>query len=509
MISEPKVTIQIIPAAQFATVSAQKVLVIGQMISGTATATVLEQEIGNSSNENALFGRKSHIAGMIRRFKKVNKQSQLDALPLADVPATAVKGTSIIEFAGTATEDGTYYVSVCSKKDHKYKVDVTSGDTAEEIATTLLALSNADADAPFTGGSATAVITYTAANGGTLCNNWGIESEGQVAGITVTVTGWTGGANDPTLASILDVIANIRYQTIIIPSAYVLDVFGTELATRWNTANAIKDGVGVQVLDDTLANLKTATSSLNNQVLVVFGEKAISRTLKKGATILEMQDHLAAEFAAIESLRFIPGASVSDYITTTSPTDQFGGMHMGSLPYFNTKMPYSSVSPQIDEFSEEDLNELTDNAVAVLGANRARNATIMGTVVTTYLTDGAGNPDTSYKYLNTVRTASLIREYFFENIKSKFSQYRLTSGDLISGASIANLSSIRAYFKQLYINLSEELLVVAGNVAIKDFDDNLVITADYSSGTITYSIAPLLVSQIRVFLGTQQVKFAN
>lgn len=507
-VKEPKITISIIPAGGLAGVKEHKTLIVGQMLAaGTATGGALIQDIGNDGSEDTLFGARSHIAGMVRAFKRENSESQLDVIPLDD--AVGTQGTAVLVMAGTATEDGTLFVSVASEKDYRVKIDVTSGDLHTDVATAIETAFALLTKAPFQGVDAIGTITFTAENDGTLSNDWGIKVEGTVAGLTATLTGWTGGATDPTLTSVLDVIANIRYQTVLWPSGYVLTVIEDELNDRFNTTNAIMDGVAVQVKADTLANLKSYTATLNSQSLVIPGIKVMDLSDRKGSATLEMLDIAAAEICAIRALRFTQDAQLTDYLTTVASSDQFGGPELASLPYFNTLLPNLPVANPADEFSDEDREELTDNALAQYGPNDAFNGTIFGEFVTTYLTDTAANPDTSYKFLNTVDTASIIREFFFANLKNRYAQTRLTNGDLVVGRDMANEASIRAFMNRLYQELANQALVQKGQAAAADFNLNLSISIDLASGTVTFAMAPLLVSQLRVMLGTIQINFGG
>lgn len=508
-IKNPKVTISIIPAAQLAGVTEQKVLMVGQMLAGgTATGGDLIQDIGNDGSEDTLFSARAHVAGLVRAFKVENKISQLDVLPLDDEGA-AVKGTAVLAVAGTATEDGTLFVSIASEADFRVQIDVLSGDLHTDIATAIETAFALFTKSPFQVVDAAGTLTATAENGGTLSNAWGIKVEGVVAGITTTLTGWTGGATDPTLTSILDVIANIRYQTVLWPSGYDLAVIETELNARFNTANAIMDGVAIQVKADTLTNLKSYTSALNSQSLVIPGIKIMDLSDRKGSATLEMLDIASAQICAIRALRLTQDAQLTDYLTTVASDDQFGGPELASLPYFNTALPSLPIANPADEFSDEDRTELGDNALATYGPNQAFNQTIFGEFVTTYLTDTAGNPDTSYKFLNTVDTASVIREFFFVNLKSRYAQSRLTNGDLVPGRAMANEASIRVFMKKLYQELANQTLVQKGQAAVADFELNLVVSVDLATGTVTFSMAPLLVSQLRVILGTIQINFGG
>lgn len=508
-ISLPEVTLSIIPAAQLAKVQEQKVLFVGQMVAaGSATAGELIQDHPDDGTEDALFGQTSHLAGLVREFKKLNKRSRLDILPLDD-DGSAVKATAIAAVTGTATEDGEIELTIGSDKNHKQTITITSADTATDVGDAIAAAFDADSDLPTTQANVTGTVTFTAENGGTLADEWDIVLSGSVAGIAIALTGWTGGATDPTLTGILSVIANIRYQSILWPSVYALSEVQTELDARFNTANDIKDGVACQFKRGTLATLKAYVAALNSQSLVIVGNKTVSKTLHKGSATVEMPDIQCAQFIAIRALRLTEGAPLSPFVSTVAPSDQFGGIHIGSLPYFNTGMPNLPIANAEDFFTSPDLSEMTDNAVSIIGPNRSYSGVVMGEIVTTYLEDTAGNPDTSYKYLNTVDTASLIREYYFENYKRRYAQSRLTSGDLVPGLDVQNEASIRAFSKRLYAELADEALTQKGLAALKDYDTNLSIVINIATGTATINQAPLLVTQLRAIIGTIQINFGT
>jgi phage tail sheath gpL-like len=503
----PSQTWQIIPAQQIAGLLEQRVLFVGQMTaSGSATSGDLVTDIGNSAEEDTLFGRRSHLAGMIREFKKLNERTQVDAIPLDDAIGTAA--TSTITATGTsATADARIYVTFGSEKAHRKAVDITSGDDIANVAAAIATAFATDLDSPFEVTSSLGVATALAPHDGTLANEWSTKIEGTIPGITLTIAGWSGGATDPTLTGVLDVIGDIRYQTIVWPSNYDATVVEDVLNARFNASYQILDGVAIQTKKGTLATLK-AYADQNSQSLCVLGNKTVADTARLvGTAVVEMPDIVSSQFAAFRSLKFTDEAPLATYLSTVAALDQFGGIALGALPYPNTLMPNLTVPDPRDEFTLAEMDELADNAVSVLSANRAYNSTILGTMVTTYLTNGAGNPDTSFKFLETVDQASLAREFFYENFRSRYSQTRLTDGDLIAGRDMANESSIRAFCGLLYDELAEDAIFQSGTAAKKDFFQNLVVSVNVSTGTVTVNMAPLLVSQLRVVLGTIQINF--
>jgi len=505
----PSINMQIIGAQQVQQSADQRVLLVGQMLSGSATAGVISKDVSDSDTAiNALFGVKSHIAEIVRRFKAVNKNTAVDVLPLAD-SGTGVAASATLTVTGTATADGSIDVYVMDKVNYRVTVPVASGDDPTDVATAIdLALAEIEASAPWTSASALGVVTITAANEGTLHNGAPIGIEGSVPGISIALTAFASGANDPVLTGILAVAGNTRYQTISWPSTYPTTVLTSFLNARFNDAFEVLDGVGVTAVTALYSSI-LAGPSQNSQSLVILADNLLSGATRKGPAIQSHADVKVAEFCAVRSLRLTSGASLSNIVTTVSSRDQFGGSALSTLPYHNTRLPGLSVPLPEDEYSLSEISELAGVGYSVAAANRAYNAVILGTVVTTYRTNAAGDPDTSFKFLNRVDSSSAIREFFVVNYRSRYAQTRLTNGEIVAGRDMANANSIRTFSKRLYDNLADEVIVEKGAVAAKDFDANLSISLSVATGEVVISMAPLQVGQFRSILGTIAVKFSS
>ena len=510
MPSFPSVTFNIVAPQQLAGVTAHKVLIVGQQLSGTAVAGELQPNVGTAGEEDALFGARAHISGMIREFRRINKDTQVDAIGLDDA-GSAVTATAIVTFSGTPTATGTITVNVGSAFQHTFDVDVVTADTPTTIGDKLVTAITADTKAPFTAANAIGVVTITASNGGTLANFWALQTSGSAAGITTALTaGWTGGATDPVLTTLFDPVANIRYNTVVWPEVWSITSLTGFLDPRFNTNNDVLDGVGILHKQDTLANLKSFVSPLNSQSVRVGGTKTVSTATLIGGSVVEMNDILATRMAAVRSLRLTANASINDILSISgAPLDSFGGIAISTLPYANTLIQFTALPNPVDTFTLADEAELESNGVSTLGLNRAGNSLILGQQVTTRLTDTAGNPDTTFKFLNAVDSSSIIREFFFENNKSRYAQSRLTDGDLVAGRSIQNEAAIRAFQKELYTFLADLAITQAGSQAVKDFDTNMIVTVNVAGGSVTITTAPLQVGQLRIVLGTIEVNFGG
>lgn len=510
-ISQPEVTLNIIPAQTAVSNTEQRVLIVGQMTTGTATSGDLQSQIQNDGSWDTLFGQDSMIAAMVREFRAINVIVRVDAIGLAD-NGSAVDATGIVGFTGTATAVGSIVVSIGSSVNHTFTLPIAIGDTATVIGDALVTAITADTKVPVSAANVTGTVTLTALNGGTEGNSIGIKSTGSAAGVTVAVTAMASGATNPVLTGVFDVVGDERYQTVVWPFSYGLTDLTGFLDPRFNVANDVLDGVGITVSDDTFANLDTAGNAENSESLVIIGNELISKTLNKGGAILELNTVMASEFAAIRSLRLEDGSNIAPFvIATNGARDTIGGAAIASFPYFNTPFANLPILDIGDGFTSAEVENLQGDGISVLGNNRPGNEIIAGEIVTTYKTDVAGNPDISFKFLNSVDTISSVREYMFNNLKSRYAQSRLTGGALQPNRSIANADSIAAFIVQLYDDLSgpDFVLTQAGETALQFFKQNLSVVVDLATGTATVSMKTPIVTQLRVIIGTIQIVFST
>lgn len=509
IVREPVVTIQLQSSSQSVGNKPQRVLLVGQKTTGSAAAGALTTDIQNDKTEWAsMFGARSMLYQMISNVRRYNKVTRVDAIVLADNGSTKAAGT--ITVVGTATEDGTLTVYVGSKNDYAFEVVVNETDNSTTIAAAIVTAINANDNVPVVASNLAGVVTLTAENAGTVGNQIGIELEGSVAGVSsFTITAaMTGGATDPSFTGIFDLIEDQRYQTVIWPYTDSITPIKSELDTRFNATNNILDGVAIIGYTDTYANLITATAALNSNSLNLLLDEAISRDTLKGPSIMEIPYCRAAQMGAVRALRLTEDAAIGRFVITRSGSlDLFGGMALASLPYFNTPMPDLPVQAIGDGFTATEQANLLASGGSIIGTNIPGNAVLLGTQVTTYKTDVAGNDDVTWKYLNYVDTSSVAREYFFNNLKARFSQSRLTQGAVIPGRSMANAATIEAYCGKLYGELANQAILQAGNDAQKYFTDNLTVTLDLSTGLVTVTGKLPIVTQLRTINVTFQVSF--
>jgi hypothetical protein len=231
--------------------------------------------------------------------------------------------------------------------------------------------------------------------------------------------------------------------------------------------------------------------------LIVNAQEVVNDTLYKGSSVFELDDVIAAQIGAVRSLRLTDGANIAQLVIASN-LDARGGTHIASLPYMNTPLSL----PVVDTgkgWSKSEQAEINTAGGFVIGNNVAGNGVVLGQVYTTYKTDVAGNVDKTYQFLNNVDVTSAGAEFIFNNLKSAYSQSRLTDGALVTGYNMVNENAIRGKLVELYNILSGEgyLLYRAGEENIKYFVDNLTISLDLLNGKATSTAKVPLVSQLR------------
>ena len=504
--TSPKLSFNILPADSEVGLSAQKLLFIGQKLAGgTATANTLIQDIPNDNSWDTLFGAKSVLANMIRKARQLctdcGYQVQIDAIALEDAD-DAVASSATITFSGTATATGELNIVVGSKYYHNYILSVASGKTATELATAFKALVDADTKAPFSATVSGAVVTLTFANAGSIGNDTAIYYTGNVAGISVALTPFASGATNPTVDdTLLALISNIRYQGIVSPIEYGITNIKTMLDARFNVNNKILDGVLFVDKTDTLANHKTALNALNSPNIHYQCDKLIANDDYKGSSIAEFSFAKAVYNATMRALRNSEGSQLSTIVIGQYPSDLMGGLHLNSLPFFNSRCAYLlPVNPAL-HWNGEEIGELKTAGGSAWSNNNADNGLVMNEQVTTYKTDNAGNADITWKYLNYRDTESAVREYRFVNFKADFAQSRMSSD---------TEKVVRNAFLKYYKLLAGEdnRLLREGKEAYNFYKANLKISLDYANGRVTVYCKDPIQTQLRECIGYFKVTFS-
>lgn len=503
-VAKPEVTATLRSAGVTAGLTPEVILVVGQQSGGTAITGALTENILDDNSWDTLYGAKSALATAIRRIRRRNGVTELDAIGIDD-DGSGVDATGTFTISGAATADGTLIFYVGSKKFNSYTIAVSDTDTPTIIGDALAAAITADVNALVTAANAVGVVTLTAVNAGTYGNTIGMRVDGAVAGVGVALVGMASGATDPSLTGVFDVVGNKRYQGVIWQFDNDISVLTDFLDPRFNVTNNVLDGRGFVGTTDTFANHLTALGLLNSKSLSINTGALISKATHVGPAVLDVPFTKVAEFGGTRALRRTDGAVLGDLVIARSPRDSFGGPHTNSKPYFNTPFPDLLVPDVGDAFTEVEANQLRDAGGWVIDSNRPGTAVIAGEVVTTFKTDTAGNPDPTFGPLNFVDTSTAAREFIVNNTRAQYPQYRAASGQLIPQVDSANEASVAAFVSELNSQLGDLGLVNIGVGTVDgvqvDFDklfrENLTVTLNTVTGKFTVAAKLFIVVQLR------------
>lgn len=490
----------------------QKVLFVGQKVAaGTAIAGELIEKIGNSAEEDGLFGANSMLANLIRVAKRKNKATQFDAIALDDAGG-AVSAAGIITFTGAPTETGTIIVNILDNTfNNTFKLDVLTTDTPTTLGDKLEAAINAVARLQVTAANVTGVVTLTADNGGTEGNFIPIDVVSAIAGLTVAVAAFTGGLTDPVLTGLFDVIEDIRYQTVVWPTGYDRAFVRDFLDLRFPTAvNFVLDGVAIQALAQTKTSAVVTANALNSQSLGLIINPPVARTLEKSFMIKVHPSELAALFGAVRAIRLTAGVNISEYtLGARGNLDRIGGVAIASLPYANTPFTGLPVIKSEDKLSLDDIDELRAAGVTTMTNNRAKTVILSDQAVTTYKTNALGDPDITFTFMNYVDTSVAIREFFLNSLTVENSKTRLTEGAVVAGRSMVNEAAVSAQLDNIYITLAgaDFVLTAAGAEQLKAFRESKTITLDQAQGLVNIQMRVVIVTQFRKFVDFIKIAF--
>jgi len=509
--SLPYISEQLLAASGLIGPNPWRVLICGQIGStGTAVSGTPIQEVQNLSQTqiNTYFGSNSDLTNRINRFLSIaGGWVSLWAVGLSS-GVSSVAATFAQAITGTATEAGTISIIYGDALLYTVQVAVTIGDTYLTVANNILAAFNTMTGQPMTAVNNSGTITYTATDTGTLGNKYGISVSGVPAGLTVASGQFSGGSVDPTLTNIFANCGNKRFQTILWPWQTSYTALTSFLTPRNVINNALLQGEGFIGYDDTETNIHTALNGVtpvNNQNLVFFGNKQNTGV----SAIMTPPDWRTAEIAAIEALRMTPDVPIGSYVTVSAPLDAVGGPGLASLNYAMTPLAKTSITdPNLLFTSTEQSSAVTDG-YTVIGVNESASSMVLAETVTTYKFNAQGQSDTSFAYLNYIRTGYMCLDIFYNTLKADYAQFRLTSGDLVAGRAMTNVAQITGEFQRINKLLSgpDYCLTAAGKTAEQYFANNLSITANYATGIITASGKLTIVTQIRSINITFQLNF--
>lgn len=451
-----------------------RLLIVGQKLAAGTAAALAPIVVAEAAQANALFGRGSMLARMVRAAKAADRYSELTVIPLADLDAgTAATGT--ITVTGPSTGAGTIAFMIAGQR---VPVTVASGATANNTATAIGAAINAALDLPVTATVATSVVTLTARHKGTTGNDIDVrhshyQGEGLPAGIGIAIVAMANGAGDPDYATVWPVVGDSNYRTIILgtASATTLGVAKTELDDRWGPVRMLESmAYGAKTGNQAAAS--AFGGALNSQLISVIGT---------GASPTPPWE-FAASYGAI--------AGYYSHIDPARP------LQMLALP--------GVIGPKDGaRFTRAERELLLRDGIATYSVDQDGTVRIER-AITTWQTNSAGLDDTAYLDMETVHTLAFFRQALRIRIATKFPRHKLASDgtNFSRGQAIVTPGIIRAEIVALFRELEEAGLVEQ----LDQFVADLIVERDASDpNRVNALVPPDLVNQFRSFAA--QVQF--
>lgn len=356
---------------------ARTLLMVQKLASGQAQAAT-PYRITSPDQGIPLFGAGSVGADMVKAFKKTNKTSDVWAIALADDDA-GMAATGTYAFAGTATAAGPLALYI---NDTRIKLAVATGATAAEVATAAAAAINA-VTLPVTAAAAAGTVTLTARHKGEVGNGNSLkvavrEGDSIPAGLTVTVTAMSGGANNPDVTDLLDVIASQWFTDVVLPwdDATTLAAIAEDFATRFQ-AMGKKDAHAYVGTRGTFGQLTTKGALTNSPHLSIIGAQNSSSPPWAWAAA---------------------AAGVAAFQLANDPARQLRG-----LPLTGIAGP-----AEADQFSDTEQDLLLKGGVSTF-AVLADGTVTLDRLITTYKVSNLGVPDRAWLDIMVPKTLSRVR----------------------------------------------------------------------------------------------------
>ncbi|RFC63605.1 phage tail protein [Fulvimarina endophytica] len=335
-------------------------------------------EITRPGQAEALFGRGSLGAEMIEAFKAANRTQPLFVTALADA-AGSVKATGTLTFAGALAAATVLRFRIA---DRPVRITATAADDTLALAVKLAAAINAETDLIVTAAAAASVVTVTSRHGGEVGNDIDlrvdVEAQPVPAGLSITVGEMAGGAGNPDITDVLDLVENDWYTAIGHPwsDATNIAAFEEDLRRRYEAMSKL-DCHGYVFKRGTYGQL-SAFGDLANSPFLTFGGLSRSPT---------------SSWVACASLM-----AICSFHLANDPARQ-----LRSLVLKGVGSPAG-----VDQFTETENDLLLRKGISTFKHLPDGTVTI-SRIVTTYKVSNLGVPDRAWLDIMVPATMSRIR----------------------------------------------------------------------------------------------------
>jgi phage tail sheath gpL-like len=462
-------------------VQQQRVLLIGGTLNAMPLVPVWAPPPAGTGSAGAgqavaaQTGQGSMLAEMAALYRLNDPFTELWFLPIP-APSGGVAATATVVISGTPTAAGTLSLYV---GDHLFAVPVTASQSATSIAAAVAAAING-APAPVSATSSTGTVTLTAKFTGIHYNQLALQlnyqgapvGEATPAGLTVSITGFSGGTGDVVLSGVAAAIGTQAFDFIVCgfndaTSRAALTTLESDSGGRWNWTNQLFGGAFVADVD-TATNLQTLGGTMNDQHQCVIGCTGSPTAPWK----------IAAAVMGTAVPRIIAQPNI--------PLD--GLVVQGVLaPPIGTN----------DGYSASTLQTLLTTGISPLTFDRAGACHIVR-LISTYQTNQFGVSDQSYYDIGVLYTIMAVLRTLQANSTSRLAQKLLVDDGTPIGAGQPAISpSIER------MNIYHDYLQMQANLWVEDAADflaGLVVTRNATNPTrLDVLFDPHIVSGLHIY----------
>lgn len=347
--------------------AARRVLLIGQRIAGTPGTSGQPVQAVGISNAITQYGDGSQIALMLNAYRQLDPSGEVWLLPLDDA-AGSTSASAQIAVSGQASTSGVLSVLL---NDVTISVPVQPGDNAATVANSIATRLSQTAGLPVIAKVDGVTVTLTAKNSGSVDDQHVVTiNTSGTSGITCQTGPFSGGNQNPQLASILPALGGRSYDLIIHPYA---------------------DASSLAAFRDWTDNVSGRWSPM----VQLYGQGITAAKLGYGQ-------------ATAYPLKNDPHQTIVP--TSDSPSHPalwaaWVGARVAVSMRDNPALPPSSAG----EFDHQQRNSLLHDGFSTYTVSDDGTVSIER-LITTYTTNGSGLPDNSYLDIERLLTAQLCLE---------------------------------------------------------------------------------------------------
>lgn len=319
------------------------------------------------------------------------------------------------------------------------------------------------------------VVTLTARNAGAVANELDVrvnyaDGEALPAGVSVAIAAQSGGATNPSLASLITALGDSWFHVWAHPytDSTSLSAIETELSSRFGPMRMI-DGVAVTAKSDSYANLGTLGAGRNSPHSVIVPTNSSPTPVCEYAASVA---GVVAKYGAIDPAR-----------------------PLQTLPLTWVKAP-----AEVDRFTLSQRNSLLSTGVSTTRV-AAGDVVQVDRLITTYQTNAAGAADTAYLSLETMLVLLYARTNFRNRMATRYPRHKLgnDSTRYPAGEAVITPSVGRAEAVAWFLDMSTASPVVFDPSALAQFKADLVVERNASDpNRLDFLLPPDLINQLIV-----------